>query len=122
MSFTLCTLPDAIAEAGEGANWDYPASGAFMISWSDQIEGELCLLTQYDWVTNVANLHPTTSGALTQLAAVGIAMKALSFDKSGYVGGEYNTKMSMLYDRYVQGITRINDKDGKDFMLTGSIT
>ncbi len=120
MSFELCTTRNVIDLAGEAANWDLTLSGAILDSLSNMVQGEMALFSKVDWVTNLAAATTSqTSGALQMICAAGIASHYLLHDTTNYLGNEKEIKLTWLVDRYVNGLTRISDEDGRTFMATG---
>ena len=123
MPFNLCTSSAIIALAGDGASSSALATDnadQAMPQISTMIEGELCLFTKFDWVTNLGSVaNATTSAALAEVCAAGCAFHVIDFDKSGYLDNEAEVKMNNTYDRYISGLTRLADEDGRQFILTG---
>ena len=117
MSFTLCTLGEAIADAGIGANFNYPTSGANMIKWSNQVEAEIAVDTLKDWVTD-NDFSAQTSGALAMACSARIANKAISYDTSGFLSrAEAELAMDFNDDNYKKGIKELREKNkAQDFM------
>ena len=106
MAFTLCTLADAIADAGRGANWDYSTSGANMTRWSDQIEGMINTETLKDWNTDLSTVKGQFSGALAIAVSAMIANKAIKYDVTKFIGGLAEA----------QFITNVNIDTAKDIL------
>ena len=123
MSFKLCSSGAIIALAGAAANPIATASGSAndpLVVFSNLIEGEIGLMTQFDWITNIDEATTAqTSGALALVAAAGAALMVVDYDPTGYLDTDAETKRNYLYDRYITGLQRLQDKDGRHFMENG---
>ena len=94
MSWTLCTSAAAIFAAGINIKSDLMTSSAILATLSNEAEGELCVETGRDWVTNVASLNPQTSGAIFSNVACRVANKLIRYDMTGYLARGANTALN----------------------------
>ena len=116
MSWKLCTSGAAIAKAGANVNPDIITSGVAMAQYSDEVEGTINMKTRKDWIAGIGSVSANTSGALSDLASTGIAMKIVNYDHSGYVKGESSIILNVLKDEYDNIIKDLREKNYQEKM------
>jgi len=110
MAWTLCTSGASIIKAGVGANSDIVISGAFLASWSDEVEGRIVAETRRDWVDSFPSVDSGVKLALQDVASDLIAMKIISYDMSGYAGSrEAETILDVLKDNSTRVLNELKD-------------
>ena len=109
MSWLLCTSGSAVAKAG--AHCDAVSGSAVtMAKWSDEAEGDICLATNTDWITNYATLLTPIQNALSDICSSYIAMSIVQYNPTGYLTREADMLMNRNSDIINKGL---KDLDGK---------
>ena len=110
MSWTLLTSQALIFKAGFNANVSAVTSGAFMQRVADWCESAFCRDTEYDWVTNYANVNTVFRPAIEEVCADYGAKFLIQTDMSGYTNnGEAVTMVNILIDNYGKGVNKFKD-------------
>lgn len=84
MSWTFCSSGAAIIKAGVNVNSDIRISGSHLANWSNQAEGDICMRTRRDWLTNYSDLSTLIKYALESISSSMIAKQMVSYDLSTY--------------------------------------
>lgn len=117
MSWTLSTSGACIRRAGTNANTTIVASGAALLNWSDQAEGELNTATRKDWVTDYADVGTNFKPILDKAVSCLVAMDIVNYDPSGYTNlAEAQTILDVLRDNYIRAVELLKDEKNKEKM------
>jgi len=119
MSWTLCTAQEAIDLAGVGVSSTITADTTAIASYSDMVEGLLCLECYRDWVTDYSGLTTSLKNALRSAAASKAASMMALYDKAGYQGArEQETILDFLDDIYQKALTKLKEFKSNSFGST----
>ena len=110
MSWTLTSSAACIWLAGSGVNQDIIISGAAMIRFSDDAEGEVVQQTRRDWVTDYAGLTTEMKSTLNKLTAAKVAKSLVSYDRRRYRSlADAQTTMDYLDDIEIKNLNLLKD-------------
>ena len=117
---TLCVNADVKEEAGANANALYTVE-AYTNKYIKKAEGQICLETRYDWVTNIASVSAIGVEALRNATSCLAAIKCINMDMSRFTTRqEALIMMNTLWATYREIVNLIlKDNNYKDFILTG---
>lgn len=115
MSFTFCSSYAIIRKAGLNANVNIIASSQALAEWCDMAEGEICMETRRDWLTNYSSLASPIKTALGEAASNFAAMHVIDYDPSGYSSlSEASTLLDVLLDKYKTALNTLKDFKSND--------
>ena len=119
-SGTLCVNADVKEEAGANANALYTVE-AYTNKYILKAEGQVCLETRYDWVTNYASISAIGKEALRNATSCLAAIKCINMDMSGYTSRQEALIMiNTLWATYKEIMSLIlKDNKYKEFILSG---
>lgn len=111
MSWTLTTSAKAVAKAGANANAAVIVDATILAGFSDDVEGEIALLTNQTWTTDILNANAEIALALSQVASSGIAMLIIQYDMEGYGSVQGQTMLDVHDQIWKRGIKKLEQKD-----------
>ena len=110
MAWTLTTSGAAILKAGVNANSTIVASGAALLSFSNEAEGRIEGETRRLWVSGYSGLDDGMKNVLSDVCSSLIAMQIMSYDMSGYTSRqEVGTMLDVQDDRASKGLQFLKD-------------
>lgn len=116
---TLCGNTDVEKLSGEDASSTADAE-AYTNVYIKMIEGDLCHITRYDWVTNYTSVSSIGKEVLRLSTAAGAAALVINYQMNGYRKANARQMMNFLWAMYERIIGRIRDKNiYKEFILSG---
>lgn len=118
MSFTLCTSEAIIRKAGANASSTAVASGALIASFADLAEGQVCMKTRYDWVSNYSSVSANFKQSLSDVTSDLAAIKLIAYDMSGYSRLlEAQTMLDVLKDNADNIIKDLRERQFQEKMI-----
>lgn len=118
---TLAINADVLKKAGAFASSTSTAE-AYTNAYIKLAEGQLCLSTRYDWVTNYSSVSTIGKQILRDAASSYAALLALGYNPTGFSNPqEYSFHVNLLWAGY-QKIINLMEKDNKykEFILSGT--
>ena len=116
MSYTLVSSYAITNKAGVNCNSTAVASGALIQMFAEQAEGEFCMKTRKDWITDWAGISAPIQQAISKGVSARAGMMLLSYDPSGYTSlAEAQTIADMLNDEFSQVVKDLKDKENQSF-------
>lgn len=118
MTFTLCTSGNIVTKAGSHVSSTLSTSGNVLSQISDEVEGYLCEVTGYDWVTNYADVSTQVQKALQGASSSLGGMILASMDSTGYQGKEFEVLMNMNDGIVENTVNKLKDSKFSDNLKT----
>lgn len=118
---TLCTNGNVGYKAGANASATSKAE-AYTNVYIKMAEGQICLDTRYDWVTNYASVSTIGKEILRDAVSCLAACDVINYDMSGYTSRQEALGMiNILWARYREIVSKITkDNIYKEFILSGA--
>lgn len=93
---------------------------AYIQSYVLQAESKINVATLHNWTDAYATLNADVKGILTSAAASLAAMEVLNYDPTGISIREFQTRLDVLRDGYIQSLSLLRDIKQRDFMVEES--
>lgn len=118
---TLCTNGNVGYKAGANKSSTSSAE-AYTNVYIKLAEGQICLDTRYDWVTNYASVSTIGKEVLRDAVSSLAAIDVINYDMSGFTSRqEALTMINVLWARYREIVRKITeDEKYKDFILNAT--
>lgn len=116
MSWTLTTSGAAIRKAGANANTTIVASGAALISFSDEAEAIICDICRSDVVTNYASLTSNGKAILGGMASNMIAQYIVNYDPAAYNASEKSSILNITENQIRRAEKMLQDDKYKTYL------
>jgi len=108
MTDWLCSGSDVIAKAGAHVNSNLSGSSV-VANWILQSQGYVDAVTRRTWLTDYSSLSDDIKNILKDVISSHVAMKAISYDTTGYLSREADTLLNVNDEIFQKGITALKD-------------
>ena len=115
MSWTLCTINDAIDKAGANTNLETSGSDTFA-AWSDEAESIACDLARYDVVTNYASLTANGKNVFKSFCSAYVAQKIINYEPSAIGVSEATLRLNVLENDIVNAKKLMEEDKVKTYL------
>jgi hypothetical protein len=116
---TLATNADVAKKAGAFASATSVAE-AYTNVYIKEAEGAICLITRYDWVTNIASVSTIGKEVLRDAVSAYAAVCVLQYNLSQLRTQESTTQINILWAQWRQIVDLLTkDNKYKEFILSG---
>ena len=117
---TLCGQTDVAKKAGANAS-AVSVAEAYTNVYIKMAEGQICLDTRYDWVTNYTSVSTIGKEVLKDAVSCLAAIDVINYQMNGFTSRQEALIMvNILWARYSEIVSKITkDNNYKDFILTG---
>lgn len=117
---TLCINADVEKKAGASASSTADAE-AYTNVFIKQVEGYICTMAKYDFVTNYSSLSTIGKEFLRNLASSYTAVLVINYEMSGYTSRtEAQTMLDVNYSIVTEGMNLVSDENFVEFIKTGA--
>jgi len=119
MSYTFTTSGAILLKAGANVSTNFTGTNAQanLSGFSDNAEALINAVARIDLVASYSTLGTNTKAILGDVASDLAAMRAISYDSSGYTNSsEVQTMLNVLFNNSNRGLKLLENKNTTDFL------